>query len=463
MIVVVFPKRSALIPGLMALLLLPLTSCAGGPLGQALQQSLSPDPQLRNNPVSFGTGNNSSQPVSQTESSELPGQIPVYANARLLTPTGDALMASQGVGGVSRVFRWQSPDRIEQVLEFYRRELQRNGWQLSSQPNDDLQGAFQARQNDLLVSVTVQPGAQGGTEFAIRYVRSAPVAQSPTPQPDVSPSPVENSDPNFIGPRLPDGSTGSIAQSLPPTDPNQFSDLEKVPQDLRSSVSDLAQLGVLSLTTPGSKTSTSNPAQFDPNKAVSRREFARWLVAANNRLYATNPAKQVRPAAETAQPAFQDVPRTDPDFAAIQGLAEAGLIPSPLSGDSTTVLFRPDAPLTRENLLLWKVPLDTRQALPNATIEAVKETWGFQDTSKIDPRAMRAALADFQNGDQANIRRVFGFTTLFQPKRTVTRAEAAAALWYFGYQGEGVSAQDALRTPQVGQQASGQQTSGQGQ
>jgi hypothetical protein len=75
----------------------------------------------------------------------------------------------------------------------------------------------------------------------------------------------------------------------------------------------------------------------------------------------------------------------------------------------------------------------------------VKQTWGFQDVGKIDPKALRAVLADFQSGEQSNIRRVFGYTTLFQPKKPVTRAEAAAALWYFGTQGDGVSAADALK------------------
>jgi hypothetical protein len=97
-------------------------------------------------------------------------------------------------------------------------------------------------------------------------------------------------------------------------------------------------------------------------------------------------------------------------------------------------------------MILWKVPLDTRQALPSASIDAVKETWGFQDIARIEPKALRAVLADFQNGDQSNIRRVFGYTTLFQPKKPVTRAEAATALWYFGISGEGISAQEALQT-----------------
>jgi hypothetical protein len=227
-----------------------------------------------------------------------------------------------------------------------------------------------------------------------------------------------------------------------------FSDLTKAPKELQQYVSDLAQLGVL---TPASSDSKASQAKertlFEPNSVITRRDYVRWLVAANNRLYAAQPAKQIRLSTDAAQPAFQDVPRNDPDFPAIQGLAEAGLIPSPLTGDSTTVTFRPDAPLTREALILWKVPADTRQALPTASLDAIKQTWGFQDAARIDPKAMRAVLADFQNGDLANLRRAFGYTTLLQPKKAVTRAEAAAALWYFGFQGDGQSAQDALKTP----------------
>ncbi len=226
----------------------------------------------------------------------------------------------------------------------------------------------------------------------------------------------------------------------------EFNDLNKVPQELRQHIQDLAKLGVLSPESQLNKgNSNTTTQQFAPSKTITRREYARWLVAANNAMNANNPAKQIRLASESAQPAFSDVSSKDPDFPAIQGLAEAGLIPSSLSGDTTAVLFRPDAPLTREQLLLWKIPLDTRQALPTANLDAVKQTWGFQDAGKIDPKALRAVLADYQNAEQSNIRRIFGYTTLFQPKKPVTRAEAAAALWYFGTQGEGISAVDALK------------------
>jgi hypothetical protein len=118
-----------------------------------------------------------------------------------------------------------------------------------------------------------------------------------------------------------------------------------------------------------------------------------------------------------------------------------------LSGDQSIATFNPDAPVTREQLILWKIPLDTRQALPTTSIEAVQQTWGFQDAARIDPLALRAVATDFQNGSLANIRRVFGFTTLLQPQRPVTRAEAIATLWYFGAQGRGISAKDAQQIP----------------
>jgi hypothetical protein len=182
---------------------------------------------------------------------------------------------------------------------------------------------------------------------------------------------------------------------------------------------------------------------FLPNQTITRRAYARWLVATNNALFNDQPAKQIRLAVASDTPTFQDVPSSDPDFGIIQGLANAGLVASPLSGSSTTVRFRPDAPLTREDLVLWKVPLDTRQPLPAATLDALQQTWGFQDAGQIDPRAQRAVLADFQNGDRSNIRRAFGFTTLFQPDKPVTRAEAVAVLWHFGTEGDGITAREA--------------------
>jgi len=268
----------------------------------------------------------------------------------------------------------------------------------------------------------------------------------PSPTPTVTPSPVATP---TISPRVVQSPSPvltpspTIAPPLTPS-PTTFADLDKAPAELRPAISALAELGVLTPAT-NSKGMVKDASQFAPNQLITRREFARWLVATNNRLYQDRTAQQIRLGVDSSPPAFRDVPRTDADFGAIQGLAEAGIVPSSLSGDPAIATFRPDQPLTREQLLLWKVPLDHRQGLPSASTEAIKQTWGFQDASRIDPIALRAVLADYQNGDQANIRRAFGYTTLFQPKKAVSRAEAAAALAYFGSQGEGISAQEALK------------------
>ncbi len=210
---------------------------------------------------------------------------------------------------------------------------------------------------------------------------------------------------------------------------------------MRSAIEGLARLGVLSLEgerTPSVAMGPTVPGNsFEPNRSITRRLFARWLLAANNALYQDTPARQVRLGTGTS--VFVDVAMTDADGPTIQGLAEAGVIPSALTTDSPMRRFEPDRLLSREDLLLWKVPLDSRQGLPKADLAMVKEVWGFEDGAKISPRALRAVLADYQNGDQSVIRRVFGFTTLFQPQKPVSRAEAALALAYFGAQDQGRS------------------------
>ena len=180
-------------------------------------------------------------------------------------------------------------------------------------------------------------------------------------------------------------------------------------------------------------------------KPITRRDYARWLVAINNHFYATSSGDKIHLATKSDQPAFKDIGINDPDYKVIQGLAEAGLIPSRLTNDGSKLLFQPDAPLTRESLITWKVPLDLRKALPQASTETIADSWGFQDVTSIDAQGLRALFADFQNEENANIRRILGYTTLFQPKKPVTRAEAAASLWYLGFQGDGINAQEALK------------------
>lgn len=440
----------------LAVLLTSLTACANAPIAKNLEQSLAADPRLQNNPAIFGeTKSKEPQPRSNEStiqlSADFPKDIPLYPNAKL-----EAVTPANSENRVST--RWLSSDPSNFITSFYRSQLQTNNWQILQQPTDDVGGTFEAKRNDLAVKISIQAKSvtnpapnqpQTATELLIEYLPNSTTTAQTAQNPEDVPQP---GDPQFIGPvapanlaTQPPAVSDSQATPKPTPESQEFSDLNNAPQELRQHIQDLAKLGIFSGESQSNKSINTSSKQFQPAKTITRREYASWLVNANNAMYGNNPAKQIRLAVASTQPAFSDVPPKDPNFPVIQGLAEAGLIPSPLSGDSTAVLFRPDAPLTREQLVLWKLPLDTRQALPAANLEAVKQTWGFQDGGKIEPKALRAVLGDFQNGEQSNIRRVFGYTTLFQPKKPVTRAEAAAALWYFGTQGEGISAVDALK------------------
>lgn len=437
---VLLDKRPILFTGFVACLVGVLTACANSPTGQSLERSLAVDPNLEDNASILG-----SQTNGQTSSAQLPEDfptvIPRYPDAQLQNVEPLTRSDAQGQRTI-----WSSTDPSNDIQAFYRRAFESGSWQVISAPNQDGTNSFVVRRNDLQVRVSIPTdNAPSDTEetqtetetdpnnttFEIQYIGSSTeTAAAPS---DAS----ESSEKATETPESVDSASGKE---------QNFTDFNNVPSGLRQYVEDLAALGVIT-SDPSSANNKSeeNSTSFAANKIITRRQYARWLINTHNRIYENSPGKQIRLASETTQPAFQDVPASDPDFGAIQGLAEAGLIPSPLSGNSTEVLFRPDAPLTRENLVLWKVPLDTRQALPQASLDAVQQTWGFQDAGKIDPKALRAVLADFQNGEQSIIRRVFGYTTLFQPQKPVTQAEAAAALWYFGSQGEGISASEVLQ------------------
>ncbi|NJK59476.1 MAG: hypothetical protein HC918_03395 [Oscillatoriales cyanobacterium SM2_1_8] len=246
------------------------------------------------------------------------------------------------------------------------------------------------RQDKGLAIVHLQAQSDTQTQVVLQYALGINLVESPA------------------APPKPSEDKGSTAELLPAW---------------RQYLMDLQALGVL--------------GDEDPNRPVRRREFARWLWQTNNLLFEDVPARQVRPGRANAPPLFRDVPNGDPDFGPIQGLAASGLIPS-------TPMFEPEALLTRQDLLIWKVPLDTRRPLPGATAQAVQEALGFQDVASLSPRGLQAALADAAAGDVSNLRRSLGLTLRLQPQQPVTVAEATATLWYIGDPKDGRSAQSVL-------------------
>ncbi|XP_057446177.1 uncharacterized protein LOC130738249 isoform X5 [Lotus japonicus] len=175
-----------------------------------------------------------------------------------------------------------------------------------------------------------------------------------------------------------------------------------------------------------------------PGDLCTRREYARWLVSASSALSRSTISK-VYPAmyiGNVTELAFDDITPEDPDFSSIQGLAEAGLIESRLSRrdiqlpsdeDDSPVYFSPESPLSRQDLVSWKMALEKRQ-LPEADRKMLYQLSGFIDTDKIHPNACPALVADLSARDQGIIALAFGYTRLFQPDKPVTKAQAAIAL-----------------------------------
>jgi hypothetical protein len=372
----------------------------------SLQRTFSADPKTSQwNAPAIDTAQ---LPTDFPDAARYPNSVLKKVSLLASSPSASGEPAPQGYQT-----QWSTADSPEQLLMFYRERLQASPWQGAKEVSGDGVTVLSAGQQSQRLAVSVPQTASSSSpspsevEFSIIYQKGIP-------------SRVKGSN---EGPSNPTSTT------------NLFSDLSAVPPSLKPYVQDVGQLNVV--TNLGGA----------PNQTIKRAMFARWLVELNNRIYRDRPSRQIR-LATASKSAFADVSANLPEFPYIQGLAEAGYIPSPLSGDSTQTRFQPDAPLNRETLLLWKVPIDRQQILPTVSSERVKQLWGFKDINRITPIALSAVAADHQNGDLSNLRRVLGSTLLFQPQKPVTYAEAAAALWFIGIEGDSLSAKDLLRSDQ---------------
>ena len=286
-----------------------------------------------------------------------------------------------------------------------------------------------------LVSLVLLLGGCAGNQEAENALKPDARLNGPGTGPSPVSSPVPSSE------STPKPSPIASPAASPAASPIGWQDIDKTPPQLRPYVDDVLALNLVS---PDAQMPDGNTL----NAPISRREFAKWLLLINNRFYQSRPTQQIRIDRPSSTPAFQDIPSSDPDFAILQSLADAGILPSTLSGDRKNEgkvdRFKPSEPLTREELLRWKMPLDSRPSQTNGvTIESLRKTLPFQDLSKvIYPETLRLVALDLQNGDRSNLRRSLGYTTLLQPQRSVTRAEAAAVLWSIGAEGAVLTVKD---------------------
>ncbi|KAL3831088.1 hypothetical protein ACJIZ3_019890 [Penstemon smallii] len=107
------------------------------------------------------------------------------------------------------------------------------------------------------------------------------------------------------------------------------------------------------------------------DELCTRREYARWLLLANSRLERSRKHRIIPSAALCGSriTAFDDIEVEDPDFEHIQSLAEAGVIRSKLSDETTGlnsngvegkkhVKFSPERYISREDLISWKARIE---------------------------------------------------------------------------------------------------------
>ncbi|KAK1260115.1 hypothetical protein QJS04_geneDACA002012 [Acorus gramineus] len=147
-----------------------------------------------------------------------------------------------------------------------------------------------------------------------------------------------------------------------------------------------------------------------PGDICTRREYARWLVSASGAL-SRNTISKVYPAMyieKVTELAFDDITPEDPDFASIQGLGEAGLIQSRLSGydangsldgELGSIRFFPDSPLSRQDLVSWKMALE-KSLLAEVDKKTLYQCSGFIDIDRINPDAWPALVADLSAAEQ---------------------------------------------------------------
>ena len=178
-------------------------------------------------------------------------------------------------------------------------------------------------------------------------------------------------------------------------------------------IQDLINVGVLKVDSPN----------FEPTKPITRGEFCKWLVESNNII---RPKRHYIRTADPGTPSsFTDMSETNPYFKYVQGLADAGW--SVGFPDKT---FRPDAILTREQMIGIKNPIDWN----SEQYSGYEKQWS--DGNKINPHFLKQmsteAFAYYQNKHQNNWARLYGATKVCQPQKPVSRAEAAACVWSIG-------------------------------
>lgn len=185
-------------------------------------------------------------------------------------------------------------------------------------------------------------------------------------------------------------------------EPTEFTDIAELPN--KEIISTLQQLQVFDGTN----------GKFRPYDSITRGEYVIWMFKANNAL--RRETEHLRPA-PNFNPDFSDIDASHPAYRYVQAFANAGYA---VGYDDNT--FKPDQPITREEMIALKVGLDTRKDHePIRNRDWLK----FSDADQIDERYTGFIWDDRIRKNGA---RAFGTVRNFKPKQAVMRHEAAATL-----------------------------------
>ncbi|MBV5260895.1 S-layer homology domain-containing protein [Synechococcus moorigangaii CMS01] len=210
--------------------------------------------------------------------------------------------------------------------------------------------------------------------------------------------------------------------------PNPFIDIQDIEGE--TEILQLTQLGVI----------TANSNRFNPDEPIRRDEFIAWLLKAYNAMH-DSPIRL----SSASGTVFPDVAPGNPYSIYIQSAYEAGFIFGFEDGS-----FRPNDPLTREQMIALKSQLDSKgnsRRSPEQLRQGLQHTRGFHDVADMDDRYLSYIAFDAGNAAGGrNFERVYGTTRLYQPKAAVTRAEAAILLSKFR---KGDPIEDALANPRL--------------
>lgn len=295
----------------------------------------------------------------------------------------------------------------------------------------------------------------GGDESAISTVPVNPPAQSIPAQSVPSAEAPSTSD--TLREEDPEDADGAIAST--PDDPNEseFEDSESVDSKIVGSepgsvpytdiadsfaaaeIDQLRQLGVFD---------DVEGTEFRPQDPITRAEYVRWLVRANNAIYFNQSNLKIR-LADSGPASFDDVPANHPHFRYVQGVTNAGFT---VGFDPTT--FKPDIPITREQMVAIKIVVDKGGIEPSITDPEIVEsneditadvlgsrvpTWSDRDDiSRLFIPAFNSSYHRFRGqrviayNPFKNVERTFGATTRLQPQAELTRAEAAMSISSIG-------------------------------